>query len=140
MPTRNPVAFGLIVCLLASFVGCREPDANLVPVSGTLTIKGVPAGSIMIKCMPDIVAGNKGPTSSATTNDKGEFTLTVDSGETGAVLGQHKVVFFDLLEERPAQGETVTSEPRINSALSTTAGGMTVTISSGEPLKLDIEK
>ncbi len=124
----------LLICCL----GCGKQDAELVPVTGTLTIKGQPAGGIMLRFMPDAVENNDGPSSSAITDENGQFTLKCDDGRDGAVPGNHVVTFVDMEEDRPAQGETSTKPPRIDSILTTAAGGKRLTIAAGQPVKLEL--
>lgn len=128
------LSFALLVCCL----GCGKQDAELVPVTGTLTIKGQPAGGIMLRFMPDAVENNTGPSSSAITDENGNFTLKCDDGRDGAVPGNHVVTFVDMEEERPAQGEEATKPPRIDSILTTAAGGKRLTITAGQPVKLEL--
>jgi hypothetical protein len=124
----------LLICCL----GCGKQDAELVPVTGTLTIKGQPAGGIMLRFMPDAVESNNGPSSSAITDENGQFTLKCDDGRDGAVPGNHVVTFVDMEEERAAQGEEASKPPRIDSILTTAAGGKRLTIAAGQPVKLEL--
>jgi len=126
------------VALLVCCLGCGKKDAELVPVSGTLTIKGRPAGGVLLRFMPDIVENNSGPSSTAITDENGNFTLKCDDGRDGAVPGNHVVTFVDMEEERPGQGEESTQPPRIDSILTTAAGGKRLTVAAGQPVKLEL--
>jgi hypothetical protein len=92
----------------------------------------------MLRFMPDAVENNNGPSSSAITDESGQFTLKCDDGRDGAVPGNHVVTFIDMEEDRPAQGEESTKPPRIDSVLTTAAGGKRLTISAGQPVKLEL--
>ncbi len=135
--------FALTVFALTTLVlvsGCGKKEADLVPVSGTVKIDGVLAPNILVRFMPDIVEKNTGPSSSAITNEKGEFTLKCDDQRDGAVLGNHVVTFVDMDEERPAQGEELTRPPRIDSVWTTAAGGTRVTVTAGQPVNIELKK
>jgi hypothetical protein len=134
----SALTLGLTLAWLLCCLGCGKKDAELVPVTGTLTIKGKPAGGILLRFMPDVVENNTGPSSSAITDENGNFTLKCDDGRDGAVPGNHVVTFVDMEEERPAQGEEATKPPRIDSILTTAVGGKRLTIAAGQPVKLEL--
>lgn len=134
--------FALVLIVLTNLVlvsGCGKQETELVPVSGTLKIDGVLAPNILIRFMPDIVEKNTGPSSSAITNDKGEFALKCDDQREGAVTGNHVVTFVDMDEERPAQGEELTRPPRIDSIWTTAAGGTRLTVAAGQPVNIELK-
>lgn len=128
----------LMGCLLSVSVGCK-PKTNLIPVSGVVTINGKAAANINVQFMPDIEQKNSGPTSHASTDADGKFELHVlQTNELGAVPGPHRVIFADLDEERPAQGEVAKKPPRLNSTLTTASGGMRVVVEKDNPITLNI--
>lgn len=130
---------GLVICLaLIALVmtGCGKEQAELVPVTGVVTIKGAPAADILVRFMPDGMEDNAGPSSYGVTNEQGEFSLTCDDGRVGAVPGNHVVTFVDTVEERPAQGEVATKPPRVDSIFTTAAGGKRLKVVAGEKIEL----
>ncbi len=136
----KPFTFSLFALLgLVLVTGCGKQEAELIPVSGTVKIDGVLAPNILVRFMPDIIEKNTGPSSSAITNEKGEFTLKCDDQRDGAVAGNHVVTFVDMDEERPAQGEELTKPPRIDSIWTTAAGGTRVTVAAGQPINIDLK-
>lgn len=137
---KQRILIWLSVLGVALVVGCGKQEAELVPVSGTLKIDGVVAPNIMVRFMPDIMEKGTGPSSTAITNEKGEFTLKCDDQRDGAVPGNHVVTFIDIDEERPAQGEEQTRPPRIDSAWTTAAGGTRVVVTAGQPVNIDLKR
>ncbi len=128
----------IFLAAILLMVGCGKTPAELVPVSGVVTIGGKPAANIMVRFMPDVMKDNSGPSSSAITNEQGEFTLVADDQRPGAVAGNHVVTFVDMDEERPAQGEELSKPPRLDSAFTTAAGGKRVTVVAGQSVTLDL--
>jgi len=133
-----------VACLLTA--SCK-PQIKLVPAGGTFTIGGKPAGNITLQFMPeyakpDAASGAKGagggPTSYATTDAEGRFTLRTYDNRDGAVPGPHLVTAVDLDEERPAQGKERTRPPRLDSKYSMGAYAIRVSVEEGKPLTIDV--
>lgn len=122
---------------LVFLTGCQDRAPTLVPVSGVLKIDDAPAGDISIQFLPDFQSGNEGPTSYGRSAADGSFTLTTADGQPGAVVGIHKVILADELEERVAQGEEPTNPPRLASKYTMTATGLTVTVTEGQQVELN---
>jgi hypothetical protein len=79
-------------------LGCG--GSRYAPVSGTVTLDGKALPNVVVTFQP-IGDGqlNPGPGSSARTNDRGEFSLTVIGGtEHGAVVGWHQVQILPTVE------------------------------------------
>ena len=72
-------------------LGCGS--GKFAPVSGTVTMNGKPLAGALVIFSPIAREGSidAGPGSSGKTNDKGEYTLTSDTGRTGALVGKHRV-------------------------------------------------
>lgn len=96
---------GPCVVVLLIGAGCQKGSASLVPVEGTLLLKGQPLGKISVTFMPDALgpSATNGPTSMAVTDDNGRFKLMVGTKE-GAVAGTHLVVLEDTTRRPPEQG------------------------------------
>jgi hypothetical protein len=122
---------------LISVVGCGD-TSEIVPASGTLTVGGEPLENISVTFMPDVTAGNSGPTSFGTTDANGHFDLTTSHNQPGAVVGPHVVTLVDQDEQRPEQGQAVTRPPRIDSRYSITSSGLEATVEAGEEIELSI--
>ena len=86
MRARLLLGFALVLGL-----GCGS--GKFAPVSGTVTMNGKPLGGALVIFSPIAKEGSidAGPGSSGKTNDKGEYTLTSDTGGTGAFVGKHRV-------------------------------------------------
>lgn len=71
--------------------GCGP--GKFAPVSGTVTMNGKPLAGATVIFSPVAKAGSidAGPGSSGKTNEKGEYTLTSDTGRRGALVGKHRV-------------------------------------------------
>jgi hypothetical protein len=87
------LAFALAVLA----VGCGG-SKKFAPVSGKVTLNGEPLANATVSFQPIAKEGSTdaGPGSTGTTNDKGEFSLTVATGERGAVVGKHRVIISSL--------------------------------------------
>ena len=118
-------------------IGCK-PQIKLVPASGTFTIGGQPAGNITVQFMPDVSQKNSGPTSYATTDAAGRFTLRTYDNREGAVPGAHLVTAVDLEEERPAQGQERSRPVRLDAKYSMAAQGIRISVEEGKPLTMDV--
>ena len=138
--SSRPLFLLSAVILLTGIVGCGgEKPVELIPASGQLTIDGQPAGDILIQVTPDVAVDVKAITSTGTTDSEGNFTLKASDGRDGAMPGSSKVILTDLLEERPAQGQEVTSEPRIPSDYQILGpSSLTVEVSEGNPIVISI--
>lgn len=84
--------FGIVLGLAVT-VGCGE-EGNTVPVSGKVTVDGVPLVGVEVVFSPKSVGGNNnpGPYSFGETNENGEYSLKTRYKDEGAVIGPHKVI------------------------------------------------
>jgi hypothetical protein len=98
MRARLLLGFALVLGL-----GCGS--GKFVPVSGTVTMNGKPLAGATVMFSPIAKEGSidAGPGSGGKTNEKGEYTLTSDTGRTGAIVGKHRVS-VSLMS--PGTGET----------------------------------
>jgi hypothetical protein len=90
-------------------LGCG--GAKFAPVSGKVTLDGQPLAGATVSFQP-IAPPNSteaGPGSVGKTNDKGEYKLTADKGQDGAVVGKHRVVITCLQQQA---GDSDTRPPR----------------------------
>jgi hypothetical protein len=81
-----------LLFLLLLLSGCG--GLRVVPVSGRVTLDGKPAAGVHVGFQPVATAGNNNPGggSYAITDDDGRFTLRmVEGGQSGAVVGKHRV-------------------------------------------------
>lgn len=86
--TRALAAFALF----AAAVGCSGAE-GFAPVSGTVTLDGVPYGKAVVSFQPLGTKENPTPGrgSSAYTDENGRFTLKCDNKIDGALVGRHIV-------------------------------------------------
>jgi hypothetical protein len=93
MRARLLLGFAVVAAL-----GCGR---QFVPVSGKVTMDGEPLAGVLVSFQPVAKEGTveAGPGSQATTDAKGEFTLTASTGEKGAVVGKHRVIISRLHPE-----------------------------------------
>jgi hypothetical protein len=87
----------LLACLSLASVflaaGCgRKPLPMNDKVEGTVKLNGVPLPRVQVQFIPVVEAGQKAPSSSAVTDDKGHFSLNSEAGKPGAVVAKHRVV------------------------------------------------
>ena len=79
----------ICVCALA---GCSSPSYELAPVSGVVTLDGKPLAGASVAFQPRGNSSEPRPTSVATTDDQGKYSLSViSSSREGAVVGDHLV-------------------------------------------------
>lgn len=127
------VVMWAVAVLATAAVGCG-PTYNLTPAGGVLTIDGQPAADIQVQFLP---VGNEGPTSFAITDEQGRFTLRTTDGADGAMVGKHKVILIDLLEERPAQGQVAKKKPRLSDRYAVALNGLDAeVVEGGGPIEL----
>ncbi len=83
------LAAGFLPALL---VGCSA-GPKFVPVSGVVSIDGVPYGKAVVSFQPIATESNPNPGrgSSAYTDESGRFVLIGVDGEDGALVGKHRV-------------------------------------------------
>ncbi|HJZ58381.1 MAG TPA: DUF4198 domain-containing protein [Gemmataceae bacterium] len=81
------------VPLLVAALGCGGGPYKVAPVSGTVTLDGKPLANAWVTFMPVGTKDNPdpGPTAAGKTDAQGKFTLAIEPGRPGAVVGKHKV-------------------------------------------------
>jgi hypothetical protein len=131
---------GFVALMILNVCGCSEETAKaVVPAKGTLTIDGVGAANIMVRFVPDggEIEGNL--SSSGVTDEQGKFQLVASDGRDGAIPGPGHVLLVDLDEERPAQGEELTKEPRLHPTLAVlSANSLTAEVAADKPLMIEV--
>jgi hypothetical protein len=90
--------------LVVGFSGCG-PDHGMTlgRVSGTVTYRGEPVRYGTVMFMPDSTKGTEGPPAMTTLQSTGEFSLSTDSANDGALVGFHKVGIVGL-DPTPIRG------------------------------------
>lgn len=87
---------GMLTCLLC---GCGDdgPDysADVVPVSGTITMRGEPVAGAQVHFAP---TDDKGKPANGMTDDAGKYTLKTPKGGEGAVPGEYNVSVSKFLK------------------------------------------
>jgi hypothetical protein len=97
------------VALFGAAVGCSGTD-GFAPVSGVVTIDGVPYAKAVVSFQPlgTKDAPNPGRGSSAYTDENGRFVLKCDSTIDGARIGRHQVRIMtrgnDVIGQLPEGG------------------------------------
>ena len=110
MRARLLLGFAVVVAL-----GCGSK--KFVPVSGKVTLNGKPLPDAAVSFQPIAGKGSleAGVASTGKTNQNGEFTLTADTGESGAVVGKHNIIITAATEiagdERKRSKESVDKVP-----------------------------
>ncbi|HVK18990.1 MAG TPA: hypothetical protein VM533_18815 [Fimbriiglobus sp.] len=80
--------------LLPVLMGCSSDPYKVAPVSGVVHLNGKPLANTSVTFAPVAAAGNlePGPSSAATTDSAGRYTLElIGKNGQGAVVGKHKV-------------------------------------------------
>jgi hypothetical protein len=96
-----------LLCLIAA-AGCS--GRNTAPVSGRVTLDGKPLAAATVIFQPESDQLNPGPGSHGRTDDKGDYSLQLMSGDAkGALLGKHKVSItaYEGGHEVPSSGSDI---------------------------------
>ena len=106
---RMDVSVGVIA--LVCLVGCSGGPSDLPDlgkVTGTVKIDGNPVANVMVSFTPK----QGGRPSTGTTNEQGEYKLTYNSQNMGAMIGTHvATVANPPLDAPPTPGDDVTQGP-----------------------------
>jgi len=94
--TRAPLSL-LIVCTIACSPG-GPPRAKTVPVTGTVTYKGLPVDGAVVSFLGDGTI----PAAVGRTDAKGHFELTTSEPGDGAVPGTHQVTVSKIVGKKAA--------------------------------------
>jgi hypothetical protein len=87
---------GLVLAILAAAAGCQhEPPFRFAPVQGTVTWGGKPLTGVIVVFWADPATGTPEPCSSESTDAAGRYELHTEQGETGAIVGRHRVCIVD---------------------------------------------
>lgn len=98
--------FALVFALTVS-IGCGEDVAKRYPVSGKVTLDGVPLGNVEITYVPDAEKGNNSKLScGGRTAADGTYTLST-VGPAGVPAGWYKVVVLTSFPGGPARPVTI---------------------------------
>lgn len=95
--------------------GCGE-KREAATVSGTVKVAGKPLEGIRVSFEP--VGRGLGQGSAGVTDAAGKFTLKfVDNDRPGALIGKHRVTFFDLKSTPPGESPDAGNLPAVKSRL-----------------------
>lgn len=92
---RSPALLALLPFFGLTLAGCGG-GPKYVDVEGTVTLNGKPFDDAQVQFLPDPVHGAKGLRSTGRTDANGQFKLKTDKGDSGAVVGNHRVLVQDL--------------------------------------------
>jgi len=96
---RGAMGLFWVAGFLLSGCGPSENLPECAPVTGTVTIDGVPLGSAMVTFHPE-KGENRGQSS---TDTDGKFNLSTYGSQDGAVVGKHTVTVERYILPFPAQ-------------------------------------
>src|SRR5262245_58729953 len=82
---------GVLITGLIVLAGCSGGPL-IAKVEGKLLVNGSPVDKMQIEFLPT----KEGPRSLGITDAGGRFTLTTIDGDSGAVVGTHKIVLRDV--------------------------------------------
>ncbi|QEG43843.1 peptidase associated/transthyretin-like domain-containing protein [Roseimaritima ulvae] len=89
----------LVGSWLTAFSGCGPSSSEpLAAVKGTVTAQGQPLVGADVMFIPE---GGVGAPSGGKTDAQGAFELQYTNGESGAVIGKHRVVISVAADEPP---------------------------------------
>jgi hypothetical protein len=92
---------GLVTVGIFGAASCAG-DPLVAPVEGTLRIKGKPLANVEVEFLPEA----NGPRSRGVTDQDGRYRLTTDAQKSGATIGSHRVLLYDLqvYDDKPVGG------------------------------------
>jgi hypothetical protein len=106
MKIRIYIQFCLLLAVSLILTGCGGNTGGPIgPVSGKVTLDGVPMPGVEVVFSPKAKPGNSnsGPYSIGMTDTEGNYELKTRYGDSGAIIGVHTVVFhypgIDRLDE-----------------------------------------
>jgi hypothetical protein len=133
MMSRRLAAIGVAI-VLVGVLGCPQPGAETLKVTGTVTYNGQPIEGVNVGFLPDSGRGAGGVTDAS-----GRFTLSTFEPGDGAVPGTHKVVITEPSEDEPMPGTEEAEnwtppEPRFPAKYGDPSkSGFTATVERGKP-------
>lgn len=98
--------FGIALLLLSmSVIGCAPTPPAIVPAEGVVLLNGQPLAKADIRFVPMIQGFGAEFIATATTDDKGKFTLYCN-GMNGACVGENRVTVEEGALPDEARGES----------------------------------
>jgi hypothetical protein len=92
---------GLAGAFLLALSGCSSgPKLEYAEVEGTVTLGGKPLSGVEVTFYPDYEGGKQLPYATGKTDSSGKYTLNLQSGKPGALVGKNRVVVNWPLPER----------------------------------------
>ena len=135
---RRFAGLPLVLLILAVAVGCtRRPDPVLAPVTGIVSLDGMPLEHVLVRFLPAERGISADWISEATTDEKGRYELTSPRGP-GAVVGRHRVTVSEggvPDEIRDDQGKVAAWLGKLKGRPVPQRYGTTAT----SPLEIDVE-
>jgi hypothetical protein len=92
--SQNRAVF--LAFLLLAVPACGDRSITVGEVEGTLRWNKKPMKNVQVQFIPDVKEGSNAPRSTAVTDDQGHYTLYLDDGQPGAVVGNHSVLLFEI--------------------------------------------
>jgi hypothetical protein len=135
-----PVALAVVGVL--GIAGCGR-DPRLEPVEGTLRMNGKPLANVQVEFLPEA----SGPRSRGVTDQDGHYSLATDGQKSGATLGSHRVLLYDLqvYNDQPTgrmkkdQDATPERPSRIPAAYANPASTPLIKEVLGKPNNIDLD-
>ena len=96
----------LVALAVFASAGCGSGSYKISTVSGRVTLDGKPLAKASVTFVPMATQGNDspGPTAQGKTDADGRYTLAVDPGRPGAVVGKCRIYITTIVPE--AMGKT----------------------------------
>ena len=85
--TKSVLIAGWALSLCALATGCGKPSIGAIPVKGTILVDGQPMEGVTVIFHPD----TGGRAASGKTDAKGEYKLTTELPNDGALAGSYKI-------------------------------------------------
>jgi hypothetical protein len=96
----------LTAAILLALTGCGSDKFEFAEVEGKVTLGGKPLSGVKIAYYPVTEGREQPPYATGMTNSSGVYTLTLQDGKTGALVGKNRVVVnWPLRERRDDRGD-----------------------------------
>lgn len=135
------------VAVLGGAIGCdREPQINVVPAKGVVSLDGAPASGVALTFLP--AEGMDGPRGNAMTDAEGRFEAKVSADAVGLAPGSYRVLFSKIVmpDGSPIPPDVMAADVGAENVLhpayrdpSATPVGVTIPESGAEDLTLEIQ-
>jgi hypothetical protein len=101
----------LAAAVLLALAGCGSDKFESAEVDGKVTLGGKPLSGVKVAYYPVSEGREQPPYATGMTDTSGTYTLTLENGKTGALVGKNRVVVNWPLRERGSDRDKAPPPP-----------------------------